>query len=618
MRSLLLNNLQVRVAAVFLLVAIVPLGAVAAFSVRTADRVIAGIVVNQLENVAADKQELLQRWMAERKADVAVVAHSSVLQSFDPALIRPFLEIVRTQYGVYHRFVVVGPDGKIVYDTDGRSSGSGKDMPGYRQVLEGETYVSNVIWDDSRKEAVFIVAEAIHGPDSQSQGVVCVTVSTQAIAGRVLNVSLGKTGECYLVDREGTFLAHREPHRILRENIAQSGSFAKLFEQSNVGPIYTDYRGIAVLGATRPVAGTPWYIVVEQDYAEAFAGSERMARHIWVAIAVTLLGAVGMSWVLARHVTSPIRSLSEAANSLSRGDFETALASHPAERSDEIGVLHAAFHHMAEQLYDRQTRLQQRIGVTEEELRRSEAKLKETLEAVARSERLAALGRLSSGVAHEIRTPLASLKLFLQSLREDMEMSPDQSEDFEIAMRQILRMEATINHFLNFARPQEPCLAEVHFDRLVEDALLVVKPRANQQEVEIERVVEPDLPKVEGDSRQLGEVLVNLLVNALEVMPDGGRIAIRVAPSSEDEGDGRRQVQIDVSDTGPGIPPRDVDRLFEPFFTTKATGSGLGLAIAHGTVERHGGEIKVHTKPGAGTTFTIRLPAAESAPSRQE
>jgi len=184
-----------------------------------------------------------------------------------------------------------------------------------------------------------------------------------------------------------------------------------------------------------------------------------------------------------------------------------------------------------------------------------------------------------------------------------------------VAMRQVHRMESTINHFLNFARPQEPCLAEVDLRKLIDDALVVVQPRANQQEVEVVREIAPELPKVEGDARQLGEALVNLLVNALEVMPGGGRITIAVAPErAAADRLGRRWVRIEVSDTGPGIRRGDLERLFEPFFTTKASGSGLGLAIVEGTVERHGGTIEVRSEPGAGTTFSLSLPAAVSCP----
>jgi signal transduction histidine kinase len=151
----------------------------------------------------------------------------------------------------------------------------------------------------------------------------------------------------------------------------------------------------------------------------------------------------------------------------------------------------------------------------------------------------------------------------------------------------------------------------------VGDALEVVQPRANQQEVEIQKRIDAELPKVPGDMRQLGEVVVNLLVNALEAMPEGGRLAISVAAEGPDGAPEPAWVRIDVSDTGPGIRQEDLDRLFEPFFTTKAAGSGLGLAIVRGIVERHGGSIHVDVRPGAGSTFTVRLPSA-SAPTTQE
>ena len=253
------------------------------------------------------------------------------------------------------------------------------------------------------------------------------------------------------------------------------------------------------------------------------------------------------------------------------------------------------------------------MGLTEAELQKVEAQLKGTLEAAARSERLAALGHLASGVAHEIRTPLTSLKLFLQSVQEDMVISPEQNEDYEIAMRQVTRIEKTINRFLDFARPQEPILADLDFVELVDDVLEVIRPRANQQEVEIGERVAPELPTVQGDVRQLAAALVNLLVNALDAMPEGGRLTIALTtetaePSSTDPA----WVRMDVSDTGPGIQEEDLGCLFEPFFTSKAAGSGLGLAIVKGTVERHAGTVRVNTQLGAGTTFSVRLPATSS------
>ena len=605
------DSLQFRLALAFLLVSLMPLGIVSSFSARTADRLIESIVTNQLENVAAEKQQLLHRWVAERRADIEVVAASAVIKSTDPAWIEPYLEVVRKQYEVYQRFVIAGPDGQTVYDSTPDAGGNWKDELWYQRAMGGQRYMSPVRLQTEGHESAFQLAAPIIGPNGRPHGAVCATVSTAGILRWVLNVSLGQTGECYLVDKTGTFLAHKDPRRILKDNIAGSQSFTNIFRDQGPRPIYTDYRNIPVLGASRAIPDTEWYVVVEQDQDEAFAPSHQLRRRIYVAIFLTAAGAVGVSLWLAYSVAAPIRVLSAAAHALARGEFENPLVHTATKSRDEIGMLRMAFEQMADQLRERHTRLETRVGRTEAELQQADIRLQDTMKAAARSEHLAALGRLASGVAHEIRTPLASLKLYLQSVRDDITISPEFSEDFEIAMRQVERIAATINHFLNFARPQEPVLTDVDFRRLVDDALVVVQPRANHQGVEIEVGIGRQLPRVRGDMRQLGEALVNLLLNALEEMSEGGRLRITVEPETN-EVDGKVSVwvRIDVTDSGPGIKEADLDKLFEPFFTTKAAGSGLGLTVLRGTVQRHNGIVRVRTAPERGTTFSIFLPAA--------
>jgi len=606
-----LNNLQLKVTLVFLLISVVPLGTVSIFSVRTADDAIESIVQNQLESVAAEKQALLERWITERKADMEVLAGSSAVNEMSPAEVAPYFELVGDQYGVYRRFIITDLDSKVVYDSDGSSDASCASEVWYERAISGRPYMSEIELAAAGQESVFRLATPIRGPDGGVRRVLCATVSTHPIVASVLRVKLGESGECYLVDGTGTFLAHKDSKRILNENIAQSESFRHIFDGAAGQAIYTDYRGIQVLGAARSLDGIDWHVVVEQDRDEAFGPSDRLQRNIWIVIGVTVVGAIGLSALLAWYVASPIRALSEAARTLARGDFDNALLDARTTRRDEIGALYAAFEDMAGQLKHRHNSLETRMGLTEAELQRVEAELKGTLEAAAQSERLAALGRLASGVAHEIRTPLTSLKLFLQSVQEDIAISPEQSEDYRIAMRQVARIEKTINHFLDFARPQQPVLVELDCAQLVDEVLEVIRPRANQQEVEIRECIAPELPHVAGDGRQLGEVLVNLLVNALDAMPNGGRLMISIAEETAQPGSiGPRRVRIDVADTGPGIPEEDRTRLFEPFFTTKAAGSGLGLAIVKATIERHSGTVHVDTRLDAGTTFTVRLPVA--------
>jgi two-component system NtrC family sensor kinase len=610
MKASFVNNLRFKMALVFLLASLAPLGIVSAFAVRTAYQAIASIVSNQLENLAAEKQDLLERWITERNADLRVVAGSAAVESLDPKRIGPYLTLVEKQYQVYKRFVVVDDKGQVIYNS--AAGAAPADERWRQQALEGKPHMSEVRLEASDQDSVFLLSVPILDEQGQPKGGVCATVSTRAIVARVLRVSLGQSGECYLVDKKGTFLAHKQPHRILKENIARSGSFAKTLSGRSPEPVYLDYRGVPVLGATRPVAGTEWYVVVEQDRDEAFASYYELVQTIAIVIGATLAGAIGLSWALASYVTAPVRALNEAAHALARGDFANAHLDARTRRRDEIGALYTAFAHMSDQLRERHALLEKRMGVTEAELRKTDARLKSTLEAAARSEHLAALGRLAAGVAHEIRTPLASLKLFLQSVQDDIEISPEYVEDYRIGMQQVSRIETTINLFLDFARPQKPVMALVDFQKLVDAALVVVRPRANQQEVRVDTAIAAQLPPVEGDAHQLSEVLVNLMVNALEEMPNGGRLRITVDEEAIGTNVSRRSgVRIDIADSGPGISDEVLERLFEPFFTTKASGSGLGLAIAHGTVQRHGGSLTVATEVGRGTTFSIHLPAVE-------
>jgi two-component system NtrC family sensor kinase len=247
--------------------------------------------------------------------------------------------------------------------------------------------------------------------------------------------------------------------------------------------------------------------------------------------------------------------------------------------------------------------------LTEEELRETDVRLKKTELAAERSEQLAALGRLAAGVTHEIRTPLTSLKLFLESVRGEIEISPEYEEDFQIAMHQIRRIEATINRFLDFAKPQEPIFSTIDTAELIEDALLLVKPKTKHQQSRLNVMIDDTLPGIKGDRKQLGEVLLNLMVNALEAMPSQGTLTVSATLDRYELGGSPLEcVRIDISDTGEGVQDKDMAMLFDPFFTTKASGSGLGLAIVQATVRRHGGAVEVQSAEGKGTTFSVFLP----------
>jgi signal transduction histidine kinase len=585
----------------FLLCALVPLSIVGAFSIRTAEELITDMVSSHLENVADDKAALLDRWMSERKSDLKVVSGSSILKSMDAEQIAPYLQLVKENYEVYQGFVVLSDSGEAVFDSSRKRLDYEKEE-WYRESMKGNLYTSNIFLDPKASESVFYVSAPILDDKAHIKGVICATVGTSAILSMILQVALGETGECYLVDRDGTFLAHKDPKRILTDNIAQSESFKKIFGVESQEKIYTDYRNIEVLGASREVADAEWYLVVEQDRDEAFHEADKLKKYVYLVIVSSIFGAVVLAWLLSFYVANPVRGLSEAAENLARGDFENALVE--SNRGDEIGMLYNAFGSMARQVRARQNSLEERVDFQQEELKRTEL-------AIARSQQLAALGQLAAGVTHEIRTPVASLKLFLESAKAEIEISPEYEEDFEVAMGQIKRIEATINRFLDFAKPQEPILSSINIEGLIEEALLVVRPKANQQETIVKVQIENRLPEISGDRKQLGEALVNLMVNALEAMTHRGMLTITACLGQYVTTNRPGEcVLIKVSDTGSGIDETSLDKVFDPFFTTRASGTGLGLSIVQTIVRGHGGEITLESVKDKGTEFSMFLPMA--------
>ena len=221
---------------------------------------------------------------------------------------------------------------------------------------------------------------------------------------------------------------------------------------------------------------------------------------------------------------------------------------------------------------------------------------------VRRAERLAAVGQLAAGVAHEIRNPLTSIKLLIQTSRRDPAAGALSEEDLDLIESEILRLERSVQTFLDFARPAKLERASCNLTTLMRHTLGLVRGRATQQKVLLQ-FTEPAVPVIiEADTSQLQQVVVNLLLNALDAMPHGGRVELSVIGGPAD------LVELTVRDSGSGIPTNMVPRLFEPFATSKETGLGLGLVVSQRIVQDHGGTIHGYNPPEGGACFVVCLP----------
>jgi signal transduction histidine kinase len=220
-----------------------------------------------------------------------------------------------------------------------------------------------------------------------------------------------------------------------------------------------------------------------------------------------------------------------------------------------------------------------------------------------RAEQLAAVGQLAAGVAHEVRNPLTGIKMLIEAARRPANPQPLDAEDLRMIHQEITRLEQTVQGLLDFARLPAPQRAPCDLGDVVCQARDLVRARAEQQRVAVELHAPGKPVVVPLDRNQFYKVLVNLFLNALDAMPDGGRLDVAWGPPAEG------QVQLTVADTGGGIPPEVAGRLFTPFATTKPTGTGLGLSLSARVVQEHGGTLRAENRPEGGARFVITLPA---------
>jgi len=313
-----------------------------------------------------------------------------------------------------------------------------------------------------------------------------------------------------------------------------------------------------------------------------------------LAAAVTLLAAFSVIWVLlSRWMNRPIQDLMATVARVEKGDFS---ARAEVLGTDEFGRLADNFNAMVAKLAEAQEELER---YHEHRMERAEA--------------LANIGELAAGLAHEIKNPLAGIAGALQILSADLSGGDPKREIFEETAMQVKRIEKTVTDLLSFARPQPPEFAPVDLNEAFRAALFLVQQQSEAKRITFQEDLAPTLPQVRVDPRQIQQVFLNLILNAVQAMPGGGKVTVRTQgirrsnPSGEEA---RSAVQVEVEDTGPGIPDDIREHIFEPFFTTKHKGTGLGLAIVRRIVAEHRGEIKVKSFPGKGTTFTVILPEA--------
>jgi signal transduction histidine kinase len=313
-------------------------------------------------------------------------------------------------------------------------------------------------------------------------------------------------------------------------------------------------------------------------------------RHIVLLVAgagaVAICGAFLV--VLTYTIQRPMVELQQKIAELGEGDLDVTVSF--ARRNDEIGDLGRNFNHMVEQLRESRAEI--------ERLHRTQ---------MSRAEHLATLGELATGLAHEIRNPLAGIAGVIEIIGRDLPPTSPARAVVKDVRQEIARINHIVTDLLQTARPHPPRVSKSDLNTTVEHAVMLGRQQAMGKPIEITLQKDASLPEVEHDSDQIHQVLLNLLLNALQAIDGQGKITITVKPQG-------KFATVEIVDNGRGIAPENLPSIFRPFYTTKGDGTGLGLSLARRIVEDHHGTVEVRSTVGEGSKFLVKLPLHRPAP----
>lgn len=464
-----------------------------------------------------------------------------------------------------------------------------KDLDQYRQenplpvesILKGSVFIENSTWNN--KLPIMTLAIANPDPNDRDQTV----VAARILLDRLSQLSQqSQVFDTFIVTANGTLLAHPEKERVANKDQLEFPFTIEdvLGSDQMLGVREYDLDSIGFIGGFAPIRLGNLIAISQVPKSAAYLTARELVTNMLLLSLILLVFSAMLSLLWSRLITRPLERLSVATQELGKGQFDVNIE---ASSRDEIGDLANSFNSMATELDDR------------------DKSLKKTQEALVQSEKMSAFGQLGAGIAHEVKNPLAGILGLAQlSLRKVEEDSPLR-QNLSLIETETKRCQMIMENLLKFARKEEVAFDRVDINDVIEKTSAIVEHQLSINQVKLHKELDHQLPFTEGNSNQLQQVLMNLMINAQQAMKDGpGCVTVRTMPGGNDN------IKIEVVDDGPGMLPEVRDKVFEPFFSTKPSGegTGLGLSVSYGIIKEHNGTITVNSSPGEGTTFTIVLP----------
>ncbi|MHB8173039.1 MAG: sensor histidine kinase [Nitrospirota bacterium] len=570
---------------------------------------------NSLSIIASELADKVDRYLSDKLEDSRAIAlHYSLYglkttTSSQNAILSKYLKI----YPYFDHISVINVEDIKKPDKSGYSNSW------YLPALSGQITSSDMYISPITDRPTMSFAAPVYDKEGKIVSILTTNLKLEYLweiidAVQRENIASGHTGYAFLVNRDGLLIGHPNRGKILMNNRSSMlPDTKKMVQEMTSGKTGTAYytsrtTGVRKLAGFAPLKGFGdyrghgWSVGVNENYSELLEPMNRLLKLYFLLFIITSFVALAISRYLAEYIVRPVNKLREGASRIGSGNFDMRI---PRNHEDEIGELANSFNSMADALQERDLR----INEYTETLREANHELERTNDELVRLEKEKA--DFNAMITHDIKSPLSTILTYAEMIREG---SLSGREDIGNAMSSVYASGKKIltlvdNYLVSSAIDAGKLklnLQPLDINDLVEDSMTFFVPQAERRNVSISFVKGAGLPHAMADKVQLDRVICNILGNALKYIPSGASVAVSTRAAEDG-------IEIDISDTGNGIPEKDVETMFQKFRRSSATGKidgmGLGLYISKAIAEAHGGGISLRSRLGEGTTFTIRIPA---------
>lgn len=615
------GKLFVKFLMVFLIISLLPLGIVGYYLLTVSQETLNKAISHDQEALAVGFADTVSGYVINFRNVLADAAHLPDFSSMNTERQKALIDHIMQLHAAFLEISVVDYRGQETVRTgrylqEASLRDFSKDKLFARVARTGE-YIGGMEKYLGSYPAITVGVQITNPMNNRPIGVLFAKMSLTALSNLLKTGFPDADTTAAVIDGNGFLIAHSDSKEIYKPNAKLPDDVLEVLLRNDArtgsGEIILQSTGERVLAAFAEVSDLHWLIYIQRSVNVAYKSSADMLGRTWKVMGIVTLFVLFLGYAVSLVITQPILALREAAIRLGEGDFD--YVPDLSNSNDEIGDLCRAFMQMSDSLRDKQDEImeaQQELEKLNRSLEnRVDARtreLKSAQDELIKKERLAAIGQMSSVVGHEIRNPLAVINnsiYFIKMKVAGAGMTPDPKvvKHISIIESEVRQANGIIDEILGFARTRELNPKVQSLNTYLEELTMSFPV---PEHIKLVQEFTDANPMVNIDSDEMAQALRNLIKNGIEVMPEKGTLYIRTAIA--DEG---KMAEIDVEDTGPGIPREALEKIFAPFFTTKARGTGLGLAVVKKVTDRHKGRLEVASTVGRGTCFKIFLPVEE-------